>query len=81
MGMGHLGHFDETHRTGSTQDGLHADAAHASLSTLCRILLLPQTRISVLLRAECSGNDFKGVLSLLSFLSCKAQLEKCPEVA
>jgi len=26
-----LGHFDETHRTGSTQDGLHADAAHASL--------------------------------------------------
>jgi len=26
MGMGHLGHFDETNRTGSTQDGLHADA-------------------------------------------------------
>ena len=44
MGMGHLGHFDETHRTGSTQDGLHADAAHASLPTLCRILLLTQTR-------------------------------------
>ena len=27
MDMGHLGDFDETHRTGSTQDGLHADAA------------------------------------------------------
>ena len=48
--MGHLGDFDETHRTGSTQDGLHADAAHASLATLHRILLLPQTRTSVLLR-------------------------------
>jgi len=56
MGMGNLGHFDETHRTGSTQDGLHADAARASLSTLCRILLLLQTRTSVLLGTKCSGN-------------------------
>ena len=46
MGMGHLDDFDETHRIGFTQDGLHADAAHASLSTLCHILLLPQTRTS-----------------------------------
>ena len=48
MGSGHCGHFDETHRTGSTEDGLHADAAHASLPTLCRRLLLPQTRTSFL---------------------------------
>ena len=60
MDMGHLGHFDETHRTGSTQDGLHADAAHASLATLHRILLLSQTRISVLLRATCSGESVRG---------------------
>ena len=33
MGMGHLDDFDETHRIGSTQDGLHADAA-----------LMPRTR-------------------------------------
>ena len=60
MDMGHLGHFDETHRTGSTQDGLHADAAHASLATLHRILLLSQTRTSVLLRATCSGESVRG---------------------
>ena len=60
MDMGHLGHFDETHRTGSTQDGLHADAAHASLATLHRILLLTQTRTSVLLRATCSGESVRG---------------------
>ena len=60
MGSGHCGHFDETHRTGSTQDGLHADAAHASLATLHRILLLTQTRTSVLLRATCSGESVRG---------------------
>ena len=53
MGSGHCGHFDETHRTGSTEDGLRADAAHASLATLCRMMLLPQTRTSFLLRATC----------------------------
>ena len=57
MGMSHLGHFDETNRTGSTQDGLHADAAHASLSTLYRILVLPQTRTSFLLRVTRSGES------------------------
>ena len=55
MDMGHLCDFDETHRTGSTQDGLHADAAHASLATL-----LTQTRTSVLLRATCSGESVRG---------------------
>ena len=60
MDMGHLCDFDETHRTGSTQDGLHADAAHASLATLHRILLLTQTRTSVLLRATCSGESVRG---------------------
>ena len=60
MGMGHLGHFDETRGAGSTQDGLPTDAAHASpVSTLCRILL-PQTRTSVLLRATCSGESVRG---------------------
>ena len=60
MDMGHLCDFDETHRTGSTQDGLHVDAAHASLATLHRILLLTQTRTSVLLRATCSGESVRG---------------------
>ena len=60
MDMGHLCDFDETHRTGSTQDGLHADAAHASLATLHRILLLTQTRTSVLLRATRSGESVRG---------------------
>ena len=60
MDMGHLCDFDETHRTGSTQDGLHTDAAHASLATLHRILLLTQTRTSVLLRATCSGESVRG---------------------
>ena len=60
LDMGHLCDFDETHRTGFTQDGLHADAAHASLATLHRILLLTQTRTSVLLRATCSVESVRG---------------------
>ena len=53
MGSGHLGHFDETRRTGSTEDGLRADAAHVSLATLCRMPQLHQTRTSFPYRATC----------------------------
>ena len=45
MGMGDLGHFDETHKTGSTHDGLLADAAHASLPSPHCLLLVGLVRL------------------------------------